>query len=98
MKGAGSDSAEVAAGAVVGLGAAVAPDGAAEVAAGAEVAAAAVVGAVVGRHVQVGDVLRFEGRCAGVDGARVRLEISARNQRGEDVLKGAVAEGRVAER
>ena len=50
------------------------------------------------KPVQVGDVLRFEGRCAGVDGARVRLEISARNQRGEDVLKGAVAEGRVAER
>ena len=49
------------------------------------------------KPVQVGDVLRFEGRCAGVDGARVRLEISARNQRGEDVLKGAVAEGRVAE-
>ena len=50
------------------------------------------------KPVQVGDVLRFEGRCAGVDGARVRLEISARNQRGEDVLKGAVAEGRVVER
>jgi 3-hydroxybutyryl-CoA dehydratase len=48
------------------------------------------------KPVQVGDVIRFEGRCTGVEGARLRLEISARNQRGEDVLKGAVAEGRVA--
>ena len=49
------------------------------------------------KPVQVGDVLRFEGRCTGIDGPRVRLEISARNQRGEDVLKAAVAEGRIAE-
>jgi acyl dehydratase len=49
------------------------------------------------KPVQVGDVLRFEGRCTGIEGPRVRLEISARNQRGEDVLKAAVAEGRVAE-
>jgi hypothetical protein len=28
----------------------------------------------------------------------IRLELSATNQRGEDVLKGAVAEGHVAER
>lgn len=48
------------------------------------------------KPVQVGDVLRFEGRCAAVEGATVRMEITVRNQRGEEVLKGAVAEGRVA--
>ena len=47
---------------------------------------------------QVGDVIRIEGRCTAVEGSAVKLELSARNQRGEDVLKGAVAEGRVAER
>jgi acyl dehydratase len=50
------------------------------------------------KPVQVGDVVRFEGRCSAVEGERVKLEVSARNQRGEEVLKGAVAEGRVAER
>lgn len=49
------------------------------------------------KPVQVGDVLRFEGRCAAVDGSTVRLEVTVRNQRGEEVLKGAVAEGRVPE-
>ncbi len=44
------------------------------------------------KPVQVGDVLRFQGRCAAVAGATVRLEVSATNQRGEEVLKGAVAE------
>ena len=50
------------------------------------------------KPVQAGDVVRFEGRCTAVEGDRVKLEVSARNQRGEDVLKGAVAEGHVAER
>jgi len=49
------------------------------------------------RPVQVGDVIRFEGRCTGIEGETVRLEVSARNQRGEEVLKGAVAEGRAGE-
>lgn len=49
------------------------------------------------KPVQVGDVLRFEGRCAAVEGSTVRLEVTVRNQRGEEVLKGAVAEGRVPE-
>jgi len=44
------------------------------------------------KPVQVGDVLTFKGRCAAVDGATLKLEISATNQRGEEVLKGAVAE------
>jgi acyl dehydratase len=47
------------------------------------------------RPVQAGDVVTFEGRCTAVEGATVRLEIAARNQDGEEVLKGAVAEGRV---
>jgi 3-hydroxybutyryl-CoA dehydratase len=45
------------------------------------------------RPVQVGDVIRFEGRCAAVEGPLVRLEIAATNQNGDEVLKGAVAEG-----
>jgi acyl dehydratase len=49
------------------------------------------------RPVQIGDVITFEGRCAAVEGGTVRLELAARNQAGEDVLKGAVAEGRVDE-
>lgn len=46
------------------------------------------------KPVQVGDVIRFRGRCVAVDGHAVRLEINASNQAGEDVLKGAIAEGR----
>jgi len=47
------------------------------------------------RPVQVGDVLTFRGRCSGVSGTTVTLEVSATNQRGEEVLKGAVAEASV---
>ncbi len=47
------------------------------------------------RPVSVGDVVTFEGRCVAVEGPTVRVEVSARNQRGEDVLKGAWAEGAV---
>jgi acyl dehydratase len=47
------------------------------------------------RPLQVGDVVTFEGRCAAVEGETIRLELVARNQAGEDVLKGAVAEGRI---
>lgn len=49
------------------------------------------------RPLQVGDVVTFEGRCIAVEGGAVRIEITARNQAGEEVLKGAVAEGRVSE-
>ena len=44
------------------------------------------------RPVAVGDTIRFEGRCVAVDGGRVRVEVSAKNQRGEAVLKHAAAE------
>lgn len=49
------------------------------------------------KPVQIGDTVCFEGRCTAIEGAKIRLEISVRNQRGEDVLKGAVAEGRLEE-
>lgn len=49
------------------------------------------------KPVQIGDVLTFRGRCVAVEGGVARLEISATNQRGEDVLKGAVAEAGVGE-
>ncbi len=44
------------------------------------------------RPVQVGDVVRVAGRCVAVEGGRVRVEVSATNQRGEEVLKNAAAE------
>ncbi len=47
------------------------------------------------KPVQVGDVITFEGRCAGVDGRTLRLELTATNQKGDEVLKGAVAEARI---
>jgi acyl dehydratase len=43
------------------------------------------------KPVQVGDVITFRGRCAAVEPGQVRLEISATNQRGEEVLKNATA-------
>ncbi len=49
------------------------------------------------KPVQVGDVITFDGRCAAIEGRTLRLEVVARNQKGEEVLKGAVAEGRIAE-
>ncbi len=44
------------------------------------------------KPVQVGDVIRFQVTCVAADERSVRLEISATNQAGEEVLKGAVAE------
>jgi acyl dehydratase len=49
------------------------------------------------RPVSAGDRVRFEGRCVAVEGQRLRLQIAVVNQRGEDVLKGAVAEAVVEE-
>jgi acyl dehydratase len=49
------------------------------------------------RPVVVGDVVTFRGRCVAVEGPVIRLEMEARNQRGEDVLKGASAEGWVGD-
>lgn len=44
------------------------------------------------RPVNVGDTVTFEGRCVAVEGPLVRVEVSARNQKGEEVLKDALAE------
>jgi 3-hydroxybutyryl-CoA dehydratase len=44
------------------------------------------------RPVQAGDTVAIEGRCVAVEGRTLRLELTARNQAGEDVLKGVVAE------
>jgi acyl dehydratase len=45
------------------------------------------------RPVVVGDVVTFRGRCVAVEGPVVRLVVEARNQRGEEVLRDASAEG-----
>ncbi len=50
------------------------------------------------RPVQPGDTVTFEGRCVARDGATLQLELTARNQAGEDVLKGVVADAVVEER
>jgi acyl dehydratase len=47
------------------------------------------------KPVQVGDVITFEGRCAAIEGRTLRLEVVARNQKGEEILKGAVADARI---
>jgi acyl dehydratase len=49
------------------------------------------------KPVQIGDVITFQGRCTAVERGIVKVEISARNQKGEEVLKGATAEGVVGE-
>lgn len=55
------------------------------------------LGARFARPVQVGDTVRFEGRCVAVEGRRVRVAVTATNQRGEEVLKGAQAEAAIEE-
>ncbi len=50
------------------------------------------------KPVQVGDVIRFDGRCTSIERGVVRVEVSAVNQRGEEVLKGATAEASFGER
>ncbi len=44
------------------------------------------------RPVQVGETVRFEGRCVALQGDRVRVEVKATNEKGEEVLKNAAAE------
>jgi hypothetical protein len=45
----------------------------------------------------IDDVITFEGRVAQISADSLVAEISAKNQRGEDVLKGAVVEFSIPE-
>jgi len=47
------------------------------------------------KPVAAGDVLRIRGRCAELEGGRVRIALTVLNQRDDEVLKSGVAEGRV---
>jgi acyl dehydratase len=47
------------------------------------------------RPVAVEDVLTFTGKVVALENGTITAEISATNQRGDDVLKGAVVEGRL---
>jgi 3-hydroxybutyryl-CoA dehydratase len=47
------------------------------------------------RPVAIGDRVTFEGRIKSVEAGRMIAEVSAKNQRGEDVLKGVVIEADV---
>lgn len=49
------------------------------------------------RPVVPGDTIRFAGRVVKVEGGVMTAELSATNQRGEEVLKGATIEARVQE-
>jgi acyl dehydratase len=49
------------------------------------------------RPVNVGDTVRFAGRCVSIEDGRVQVEVEATNQRGEPVLRNAVAVAVVAE-
>src|ERR671937_368245 len=50
------------------------------------------------RPVAVGDVVRFALRCVAVERGRVRVEVTATNQHGEEVLRNAAAEAAWEER
>ena len=45
------------------------------------------------RAVKPGDTITFSGRCTAIGGGTVQVEVAARNQDGEEVLKRATAEG-----
>ncbi len=47
------------------------------------------------KPVAIDDTITFTGKVVEVDGGRLKAEISAKNQKGDDVLKGAVVEARV---
>jgi len=48
------------------------------------------------RPVAPGDTVTFEGRCVALEGPAIRVEVVAKNQRGEEVLTGATAEAVVS--
>lgn len=47
------------------------------------------------RPVQVGDVIRLKGRVTRLEGGVATAEVTAVNQRGEDVVRGGLVEARV---
>lgn len=47
------------------------------------------------RPVMIDDVVTFTGKVTAIDNGRAVFEIAAKNQKGDDVLKGAVVEVRV---
>lgn len=47
------------------------------------------------RPISPGDVVTFSGKVTSVENGRLVAEIAAVNQRDEDILKGAIVEGRV---
>ncbi|MBI3185797.1 MAG: hypothetical protein HYZ28_26975 [Myxococcales bacterium] len=47
------------------------------------------------KPVMVDDTITYEGRVASTEGGKLVMEISAKNQKGEEVLKNAVVEARV---
>jgi acyl dehydratase len=47
------------------------------------------------RPVAIDDTITFTGRVTAIANGKLTAEVSAKNQRGEDVLKGAVVEGRL---
>jgi 3-hydroxybutyryl-CoA dehydratase len=47
------------------------------------------------RPVMLGDVVTFSGKVTAVEGGKVTVSVEAKNQKGDDVLKGAVVEARV---
>jgi acyl dehydratase len=47
------------------------------------------------RPVSIGDVIRFEGKVASLKSGHMTCEIVAKNQRGDEVLKGAIVEAEV---
>jgi 3-hydroxybutyryl-CoA dehydratase len=44
------------------------------------------------RAVKPGDTITFSGRCTAIEGGTVQVEVAARNQDGEEVLKNATAQ------
>ena len=47
------------------------------------------------KPVAPGDTITFSGKVTAIEGGRLTAELSAKNQKGEDVLKAAVVEARV---
>jgi acyl dehydratase len=47
------------------------------------------------RPVAVGDVVTYLGKVTAVEGGKCTVSVSAKNQKDEDVLKGALLEGRI---